>query len=584
MGDRRILESWKEIAAYLGHSEKTCRKWEHELGLPVHRLDDSAKAHVSAYADELDRWKAEKLRAEKSRKSGLFFVFAGLSRRTRFWLVMASALVLIVMAGFLVRQIALMNRAPGRPQSVKGVAILPFVDLSPGKEYEYLCDGMVDALINALGSVEGLRVPGRTSAFYFKGKNVPLREIGKKLNVGYVLEASVQVEGGKLRVLPRLSSVADGYQIWSEKYDRGRADIFAIEDDVARMVVENLRVWIMAEKRTPLVKPGTANPEAHNLYLQGRYLWAKRGFTNVQNAAQYFEKAVELDPRYAQGYAGLSMAYVILGDNAFLAPREAFPKARAYAVKALELDDGQAEAHYSLGVVKQAYDWDFAGAEREFKRAMELNPRDGFTRQAYAYLLMDFGKHDEAIKEMRLARDLDPLALRIRANVGFILYAARKYSEAEQVLKEELQLEPQNCAVYDFLAAVYRETGRFELAVEFIRRADECFHPGRNMWLFAAQTASAYARLGKPEEARRILNSIEGPSADGDYDNSYGSRVYLAVAYAWLGDKDKAFNLLEEAYAERDARMTYLKSEPSLDPLRDDPRFTDLLRRIGLEK
>jgi tetratricopeptide (TPR) repeat protein len=443
---------------------------------------------------------------------------------------------------------------------------------------------MVETLINALGSVEGLRVPARTSAFYFKGKNTPLQEIGKKLNVEYVLEASVQVEGEKLRVIPRLLNVADGYQIWSEKYDRGREDIFAIEDDVARMVVENLKIQIMAERSSPLIRPETENLEAHNLYLKGRYLWSKRGFVNVSNAVQYFEKAIDLDPQYARGYAGLSMAYVILGDNLFLAPREAFPKARAYAIKALELDDHLAEAHYSLGVVKQAYHWDFAGAEREFKRAMELNPRDGYTRQAYAYLLMDFGKHDEAIKEMRLARDLDPLALRIRANVGFILYMARKYSEAEQVLKEELQLEPQNCAVYDFLAGVYRETGRFDLAVEFIRRTDECFHPGRNMRLFAVQTAYAYARMGKPEEGRRILNSIEGPSADDDYDNSYGSRVYLAAAYAWLGDKDKAFSLLEEAYAERDARMTYLKSEPSLDPLRSDPRFTDLLCRIGLEK
>jgi tetratricopeptide (TPR) repeat protein len=281
-------------------------------------------------------------------------------------------------------------------------------------------------------------------------------------------------------------------------------------------------------------------------------------------------------------YAGLSMAYVVLGNNLNMAPWETYPKARAYAIKALELDDNLADSHWALAEVKQDYDRDFAGAEREFKRAMELNPGDSFAHHAHAFLLMALGKHDEAIKEIMLARDLDPLALRIRANVAAILYFARKYAEAERVCEEELEVEPQNCAVYDYLARVYRETSRFDQAIEFIRKADGCFNPGRNESdpEYAAQVAEAYARMGRPEEARRIMNTIESSSLH----DGYASHFALAAVYGWLGDKDKAFSLLEKGYAERNPRLIYIKSDPILDPLRSDPRFTDLLRRIGLEK
>jgi adenylate cyclase len=605
VSERRILESWKAIAAYLGRTGKTCRNWEKEYGLPVHRLDGSSRAHVFAYADEIERWKEEMLRKEQRHKGtahGLEWekellgqnrvgglILRLLPRPFRKPLVAIPAVIILVgaiaaavlvVAGLLPGLIRFTKRSPA-PLTVKTIAVLPFVDLSPDKSQEHIADGIADILINTLNRVEGLRIPGRTSAFYFKGKDVTTAEIGRKLKVEWLLEGSVQVDGNRLRVTASLLRAADGTSLWAERYDHSQADIFAVEDDIVRRVVAGLKVKLMGNETGPLVKPGTANLEAHKLYLQGRYLWGKRGSADLLNAVKYFEKAIDLDPRYALSYAGLSMAYVVLGNNQYMAPREAYPKARAYAIKALELDDNLSDGHWALADVKTDYDWDFAGAEREFKRAIELNPGDSWAHHAHAFLLMAVGKHDEAIKEIRLARDLDPLALRIRANVAMILYFARKYSEAERVCEEELEFEPQNCAVYVYLARVYMETRRFDLALEFLRKGDGCFNPGRNENNpeCAALPAEVYARMGKPEEARRIMKTIEGSSVL----DEYASHFALAAAYGWLGDKDKAFSLLEKGYAERNTRLIAIKSDPWLDPLRDDPRFNALLRRIGLE-
>jgi len=572
MEERRILESWKAIAAYLGRTEKTCRKWEHELGLPVHRLDKSAKAHVFAYADEIDVWK-EKLEAAECRKTGRLFVAFALSRPVKLWLGGAGALLFIVLAGFLVRRISQNSRAPEGPPAAKGVAVLPFIDLSPDKSQEHIAEGISDILINTLNRVEGLRIAARTSAFYFKGKDVTTAEIGRRLNVEWILEGSAQVSENRLRVLASLIRAADGSTVWTDRYDRDQFDIFAVEDEIARRVVDNLKVRIMGDKRAPLIKTGTANLEAYNLYLQGRYLWSKRGFDNLTKSVGYFQKAIDLDPGYAQGYAGLSMAYFVLGDNLLMTPHEAFPKAKAFALKALDIDDSVAEAHYSLGGVRQDYEWDFIGAEQEYRRALEINPGDAYVHQACAFLFSAVGKHEEAIEEIKLACALDPLALRIRANVGYLLYFARRFSEAEQVLRKEFEFDPDLCRVHLYLGYVYREMARYEEALEFTMKNEKCASgdPTRN-------SAFILARMGRPEEARKILDDIEHIKTE------YWTPAFLAGGYGWLGDRDKAFSLLEKGYTERDTKMTFLRSDPLFDCLRSDPRFTDLLRRIGLEK
>ena len=462
MEERRVLESWKAIAAYLGRTEKTCRKWEHELRLPIHRLDNSAKAHVFAYADELNRWKEEKLHAAKARESGRFFELSGLSQQAKFLLIAASALLFIVIIGFLVTQIAQRGPSSGGAQTVKGVAILPFADLSPGKEYEYLCDGMVEALINALGSVEGLRVPARTSAFYFKGKDMPLHEIGKKLNVEYVLEASVQVEGEKLRVIPRLLSVADGYQIWSEKYDRGREDIFAVEDDIARGIVQALEIKVLSAPGAPMVKPGTQNLEAYNLFLNGRF-YLKKGIFSNRQAIEFFEKAVEKDPNYADAHAGIALAYENLGEVGLLRPAEAFPKAKEAASKALEIDSRNAWALGVLSSIKMIYDWDFPGAEKDIKKAIQDNPGNPYLHGYYAKLLLALARYEEALAEFGLALRQDPVSLDlIGISAEVIYYASRKYDLALEGWKKRLELDPQNGGMYINLVLVYLAMERYE--------------------------------------------------------------------------------------------------------------------------
>jgi TolB-like protein/tetratricopeptide (TPR) repeat protein len=579
MEGKRVLEGWKAISAYLGRTGKTCRKWEQELGLPIHRLDDSASAHVFAYADELNRWREEKLEAERGQPARRPSWFG---RKARFWIIACSAVVVVAVIGLLVRPTKPGGKSPG-PQTVKSVAVLPFVDLSPNKGQEYPGDGIADILINALNGVEGLRASARTSAFYFKGKDAAPEDIARKLKVEWILEGSVQAHENRLRVVASLLRADDGTTVWTEKYDRNPADIFAVEDEIARSVVDSLKVRIMGDKKAPIIKLGTANLEAYNLYLQGRYLCSKRGFDDLVNAVKYFEKSIELDPRFALGYAGLADVYCVLGGNCCRPAYEAYPKAIAYATKALEIDDQLAEAHSSLAGAKRDYEWDFGGAEREIKRAMEIDPGNGEFHATYALLLRDLGKHEEAIKEINLARDLDPLSLRIRANVGNLLYFARKYSEAEQDLKREIEFEPENCIIYVSLQKVYAAMGRYEEALGYgAPKYSECAFGNQMMdsELINARQAFVYARMGKAEEARKILGGRESISAPGEFI----SLAYLAATYGWLGEKDKAFRLLGKAYEERDPKMVLLKVDPRFDCLRSDPRFTDLLRRIGLEK
>jgi adenylate cyclase len=380
-----------------------------------------------------------------------------------------------------------------------------------------------------------------------------------------------------------LLRASDGTTLWTNRYDRNPVDIFAVEDEIARSVVDNLKVKIMGEKRAPLVKPGTANVEAYNLYLQGNYLLGKRGFEDLLNAVEYFEKAIDLDPHFALGYAGIANAYCILGNNCCLPAREVYPKARAYATKALEIDDQLDEVHVVLSNIKRDYEWDFAGAEKEVKRAMEIDPAAAEVHAIYALLLRDLGKHEEAIKEIKLARELDPLSLRIRANVGNLLYFARRYREAEQEFKGEVEFEPDNCIVYVSLQKLYAAMERYEEALEFgaSRYADCAFgNQMMNSELINARQAFVYARMGKAEEARKILRDREFISAPG----GFFSRAYLAATYGWLGEKDKAFRLLEKAFEERDSKLVLAKVDPRFDCLRSDPRFADLLRRIGLDK
>ncbi len=310
------------------------------------------------------------------------------------------------------------KHAPATLALKPSIAVLPFVDSSKAKDYEYLCDGISDTLINALTNIEGLWVPARTSAFFFKGKTQDIREIGQKLGVDNVLEGSIQVSGDNLRVTARISKVQDGRQVWSEIYNRKMADMFAIQDDIAKAIVSELKIKLLGEKGAPIVKNYTENLEAYRLYQLGRNFWNKRSREGLTKSIEYFKNAIEVDPNYALAYAGLGDAYYILGNNGFLPAEKAFPQAKAAALKALEIDDKLAEAHASLATIISDFDWDFVGAEKEFKLAIELNPGYATAHQYYAYHLSNLGRREEAMREIKIARNLDPLSPRISANVG----------------------------------------------------------------------------------------------------------------------------------------------------------------------
>ena len=466
------------------------------------------------------------------------------------------------------------KQGPSATAPKRSIAVLPFVDISPAKEHDYLCDGIAETLINALNSIKDLHVPGRTSTFSFKGKDLDVREIGQKLNVETVLEGSVQVSGDRLRVTARLTNVADGYQLWSDNYNQKTDDIFTIQDDIAQKIMSVLKIKLLGEKEKPtqLVKHYTENREVYNLYLKGRYLWNKRNKDDLIKSIEYFQEAVNKDPSFALGYSGLGMAYVALGASELGPSKEAFPKGKEAAVKALEVDPNLDEAHVILGAVLNWYERDFPGADREFKKAIDLNPGNGNAHHWYAWLLMNSGRSEEAIKVMLLARDLDPLAPRINADVGWIIYYARDYPRAVEELKKSIEMFPEHAGNYFRIARVYLQMAKYKDAIESIIRFAE--QPN-----FVPTLAYAYAISGKKEKAQEILDDILK-----NLEHQYFSLVQIAEVYVALGDKKQAFFWLDKALSESEHTVSMLKILPEFDPLRSDPRFTELLRRAGLEK
>jgi TolB-like protein/Tfp pilus assembly protein PilF/tRNA A-37 threonylcarbamoyl transferase component Bud32 len=485
------------------------------------------------------------------------------------------ALAFLVIAGVVIWQILPKKEAAPAVSAKKSIAVLPFEDLSQAKNNEYLCDGISETLINALTNIEGLWIPARTSAFSFKGKTQDIREIGQKLGVDNVLEGSVQVAGDNLRVTARISNVQDGRQVWSEIYNRKMADVFSIQDDIAKAIVTALKIKLLGENGAPLIKNYTENLEAYRLYLQGRNFWNKRGEADLIKSIEYFEKAIEIDPNYALAYAGLADAYSVLGNNGLWPAEKTFPKAKAAALKALEIDDKLAEAHASLAGIMQFYDWDFVGAEKEFKLAIELNPGYATAHNWYAFLLSSLGRLEEGIREIKTARNLDPLSPRISANVGQFLYFARRYDQALEELNKALEVDPNHSLTHRILGWAYEAMGKYEDAVKCYLRAIELSGGSKHV---DADLASCYALMGKREEAWKILNNLIEYSR-----GNFVSSVDIAFVFAVLREKEQVFSWLEKAFRERDSQLLiYLKTHHRFDPVRSDPRYVALLRKIGL--
>ncbi len=457
------------------------------------------------------------------------------------------------------------------------IAVLPFTDLSADKDQEYFCDGMAEEIINALTHVEGLHVVARTSAFSFRGKEIDIREIGKKLNVKTVLEGSVRKAGNRLRISAQLVNVADGYHIWSEKYDRDLEDIFAIQDEISLAIVDKLKIKLLRKEKAALVKRYTDDLEAYSLYLKGRYHWNKRTPEGLKKAIQHFEQVIERDPSYALAYAGLADSYILLAEHSLLPPKDAFPRAKAAVIKALDIEETLSEAHTSLAFIKTLSDWDWMGAEKEFKQAIEFNPGYATAHQWYAEHLTMTGRYAEAIAEFKRAQELDPLSLIIGVASAVTLFCGtRRYDRVIEECQKVLEMDPNFGGALNVLGMVYRERAMYEEAIEAFQKA-RTFDEG-NTWV-TAELGHAYAVSGNRSEAQKVLDELEQLSK-----RSYVPPDNIALVYWGFGKKNLTFEYLEKAYEGRSVGLSWLKADPIFDSLRSDPRFIKLLKKVGLEK
>ncbi|HTR19333.1 MAG TPA: protein kinase [Gemmatimonadales bacterium] len=454
----------------------------------------------------------------------------------------------------------------------RSVAVLPFVNVSPDRDNEYLSDGITDELIDALAKIDGLRVASRTSVFALKGKPQDVRAIGAALGAAVVLEGTVRQAGDRLRITAQLTSTDDGRLLWSQRYDRHGSDVFAIQDDIARTIVETLRASWFAEFAEPSSRRGTTSVAAYGLYLRGRYAWNTRTQEGVSEAIRYFKEAIAADPRYAQAYAGLADAYALHVDYRSVPVHEGLEKAKAYAREALALDDSVAEAHASLAWSLFIYDWDWEAAEREFRRAIECDPRYATGHNWHAFLLAAQGRFADALVAGHTALELDPASVSIRRTLGWLYYYARRYPEAQYHLTRAIAMNPLAEESYRILGLTLVYLGRLDEAVRVLRESAAL--PGAGAYA-TATLGYALAMAGKRTEAEAMLGDLIESGKHG-----YVSPVALATVYVGLGDKTRALDYAEQARDERRGWIAYLRVNPILDPLRGDPRFQALVASI----
>ena len=483
-----------------------------------------------------------------------------------------AATLVVAAAGLFV-----LSRPHGTPALAgppgQSIAVLPFVNVSGAPQEEYLSDGISEELINALSKLPQLQVVARPSSFAFKGKNEDVRQIGQALQVATVLGGSVRRAANRLRVTAQLTDARNGYNLWSETYDREMGDVFAVEDGISHAIMRALQMHLVSEDSLTLLRRPTHDVEAYDLYLKGRYFYDKAGFGPVQQALAYFQQALAHDSNYALAYAGIADAYQRLTASTYLRPREGMPKARAAALKALALDPTLADAHASMGDQLCVYEWDASAAEREFRRAIELNPSLANAHYFYANCLVAHGRLAEALAEARRAHELDPLNPEVATARAWALYVARRYDEAIAVMQKSLDLEPGLAHGHMLLALPLAGNGSYVEALAEARKMAALAGDAPN---FAGILGYIAGRAGERAEAQHILTALERRPP--------GNTAFaIALVHLGLGHTDQALRWLQAAYEERAEWLVMVTPAPCFDPLRSDPRFSALMRKIGIE-
>jgi serine/threonine-protein kinase len=458
----------------------------------------------------------------------------------------------------------------GRPS----IAVLPLQDLSPQPEQEFFADGMTDELITNLAKIRGLRVISRTSVMQYKGASTPLSEIAAALKVAYVLEGSVAREGERVRINAKLIDPATEQNLWAESYDRSLADILDLQREVARSIAAEVRVQLTPAERVRLSASQTVNARAYENYLRGRYLGNRRTKEALEQALEYYQAVVANDPDSGLGYSGLADIYTLQAVLGMAPPEDVWPRAKAAAVRALELDDSLAEAHSAKGLIDSFNDWNWADAEKEFQKSIELNPGDATARQRYAVMLSRLGRHREAIAEMEQARELDPLSMTINNAVAVCYYMARRYDDAIRQLENNRSLSPTYYRTYWNLGRCYLQKKQHQQALAAFQKARELSE--NNSFLIAA-LAHAYAAAGQNQQAWQLLSELLDISK-----KEYVSSMSIALVHIGLGENQAALTWLEKALGEQAGLLVWLKVDPEFDPLRSDARFQKILARVGL--
>jgi len=554
--DEDRLESWKEIAAYLGREVRTVQGWEKNEGLPVHRHQHARQGSIYAFRSELDLWRQQRRGAPDPPRAE-----DAAQRRPSLRLTIAIASTVLVLSAVAVWLVLARRASPPAPPSL---VVLPFVDMSPGHDQEYFSDGLTEEIIDGLSRVSGLRVVARTSAFAFKGRNADIRQIGRDLNVTDVLEGSVRKDGNHIRVTAQLNRASDGYHVWSQTWDRDLRDIFAVQRDISQAIANQYSAGQVPARSQ------TQDLEALRLYQEGRYFFNQHiPPDSYRKAIERYQQALARDPAFAQAWAALSEAWAYLGENISAAPREVMPEARKAALKSLQLDPGLAEGHIALGTVELDYDWNRRGADDEFHRAMALAPGSGYARHWYAHALEAERRLPEAMKEMRAALALDPLSVPIHWDIGNELRLAGQTHEAFEFMQPAVELYPDNpvmLAVFQWACFADGHIAEGHRTMESLKKFPQ--NPA-----IMAFVAYGEASLGRRDEALRTLDELDRRRA-GEYVDA-APEVWIAEA---LGDVALQRKWLRRARDEHSPFFIYIPLERRLD--QRDPEIRQILASI----
>jgi TolB-like protein len=530
-----FLDSWKGVAAYLGRDVRTVQRWEKTEGLPVRRHKHRKLATVYAIKSELDSW-----------------------RKGREFLRGSAAVM------------------PTTVSVRRRLAVLAFENLSGDPEQEYFSDGLTEEMIAQLGQLrpDRLGVIARTTMMRYKGTQKSIEQIGRELHADYVLEGSVRRANQRVRITAQLIRVTDQTHLWAESYERALEDIMAIQIEVAQRLARSLTVELLPDEHAAFTGKSSTNTAAYDAYLRGRYFWNKRSEENFAKAIEYFQQAVDLDPKYAAAYAGLADCYDTLGWYGALPAGEAYRKARTAALRALEINERLAEAHTALAYGMQFQEWNWEEIEKEYLRALDLDSNYVTAHHWYALFLTAMGRFEEAVTHMRCGLELDPLSPVLNSHLGWIFYFARQNDHAVEQLQKTVEMEPQFAVGRCFLGLAYAGCKKYSAAIKEFKAARD-LSKGHPLAIAALSHASSLA--GKKADAKRYLEDLKEAAR-----KRHVSPYFFALAYAGAGENEQVFAWLEKAYQERSGWLVNLSVEPGLDSVRADPRFNDFVRRVGL--